>query len=372
MDAPGSTLRRGVRAIAAMLLAPALLADAGVVWTAGGRRVGDVAIRDGKLNVGGKDVAADEALVVVLEPPGHTLPQPNAVRLTGGELWRCEILSLTAGKLTLRSDIFGTREIDSSAVAALEFRADLPEAEGLDTRCLYRGESQPLPGELLWISRERIAVDSPLGALAVDRDGAARFLLRPAPRPAAPGADEVALVDGSVLHGKAGFAKDAVLLTHEMIGELRLPVAAVRAVTRRADGVTHLAALKLSPSAEPLLGSGPAGKAIEAVPPGRQPPGAACARSLTIRPTAEVALRLASAATFRATASPVAGARAPAVLEIAGGGKTLVSKPIAPGDEPAEVSADAPAGRLVIRVRFADAEAFPCGVTLGDPHVLAK
>jgi len=353
-------------------------AAAGVVQTHAGRLTGHVTARAGGLTVGDKAAVTDEILFAIFDAPGRTFRPPNTVRMTNGEVWHCEVLALAGGKLKLRSPHFGTKEVDRRGVQALEFQAKLPPDDDLEADTLYRASGEPLPGSLLWVSPTQVAIDSPLGAMAMDRSEATRFLLTKATRSAEAADKAVAVLrDGTVLRGELKLAAGRVLLKHETLGELSLPVKAVRSFLRHAPGVIYLTDLALSATAAPLLDATPSIRTVQDRRAGEVPAPAECVRCLTIHPATKLTVRLpakpAGPRTFRATLAAAAGARGGVRLRLSAGGKTLLDRAI-PASQAAGacISADLPGREVDIEVDFDEPVRFPCGIVLGDPHVVGK
>jgi len=360
-------------AVAAFLLSgfPIL---AGVVQTRTGRLSGAVSVRDGALAVDGKVVPVKDVLFAVFDAPGRTFRSPNTVRLTSGEVWHCEVLALQAGKLKLRSPYFGTKEVAREGVRSLEFREKVPPEEGLGADTLYREEGEPLPGKLLWISSTQVAVDSPLGAMAMDRSEVTRFILsKAAPAAATTGHCEVALCDGSVVRGTLKLAAGEVVVTHEELGELAVPVRAVRSLLCHAPGCVYLAEMALDTAASPLLAATPSIRTVHRRAGGQADAAAGYVRALVIQPSTKLTVRLPGKApgVFRATVSAVDAARGPARLRITAGGKALIARTVEPSVGPPEaISVELTGETMAIEVLFEDTPKFPCGVVLGDPHVV--
>ena len=382
--------------MAAVLTAGA--AGAGVVHTVSQSLTGPVALADGGVQVAGRavrTVPSEQILLVAFEREAMALRQANVVRWTNGEVWACEILTLSAGKLKVRSTLFGTREVASGGAGVLEFRANLaPEPPGtLKPTTLYRPpmaagglareRSDPLPGALLWISPEQIAVDSPLGAMTLERKSVTRFsycsakqrfaaqheLTPKRDRTARVGEAEVLLLDGSVFRGAAALARRGVALRHAALGELAIPVAAVRAVLFHRASAVYLTDLAARVTAAQLPGAG-------AVEVARRRTGAFM-RSVRVAAGSEVRYALSSQprpAVLRAMLGPVAGARADATVRVAVGGKVLFETSVSRNARtPRPISVDLGSAKDVrIGVSFAGAIRFPCGAVLGDPHVVTR
>jgi hypothetical protein len=111
------------RIAAALLLAVWGLsaARADIVQTLGGRLEGATQFKADALAAGTQSVRWDDVVYVVRDSVGRTLPAPQTVRLTNGEVWGAEILGVSAKKVRLRFSLFGKQEIDLGIVSALEF-----------------------------------------------------------------------------------------------------------------------------------------------------------------------------------------------------------------------------------------------------------
>ena len=364
------------------LLGAAVPAGRGdVVQTRSERIAGKVTFRDGALAVGNRAVAFEDVLFAVIDRKGGTFRQPNTVRTTTGEVWHCGIVSLAAGKLTVRSPLLGTKQVPKSRVRAMEFQAHLPDEARLAENVLYRRAGEPLPGSILWISPTQVAVDSPLGAMAMDRDGLTRLILSKDARLAAPeGETQVVLADGTVLAGAATVAPGKLAMSHEVLGELSLPAGAVRSILRHPAGVAYLAELPLQAISAPLFGSASAGtvRTVDRHPSGRTRAPGGFIRSLTIQPNTTVTFRLPARLgadkIFRASVAAAPGAKGGVRLRVLAGGRAVLEKVLAPAaaSEPISVALGR-ADTVAIEVAFADeAVRFPCGAVLGDAHVVGK
>jgi hypothetical protein len=363
---------------------PVVSVRADIVQTRTERLEGRIALRAGGLTVGEKAAATEEVLFAVFDRPGRTLRCPSTVRMADGEIWHCDILNLAAGKLTVRWPLFGQRDVDRGGIRALEFQARLGQEEESQANVLYRKNGEPLPGGLLWLNHDQIAVDSPLGAMALDRQDAARFILAgsagktgsAAPPPAAADEADVVLADGSVLRGRLAITRDSLTLQHATLGELTIPAAAVRSFLRRPAGVTYLTDVAFAARSSPLVQAGSPVSLVEVRLPDGSPEQAGKAiRTMVIRPETEIRVRLGGGNNvFRATVAPMARARGDARLRVLVGGKAVLDKKVSPAAEAGElISADVGGGgELVIEVTFEPAVRLPCGVVLGDPHVTAK
>lgn len=369
-----------------MLLALGLWAapvQADAVQTLGGRLEGKVHLRAGSCEIGGKTAAWNDLLYVIMDHSTRSIRPPQAVRLASGEVWLADVVALSARKLKARSVLFGEREIDAGTVRSLDFLSDLAApAPGDKPGTLYREKGEPIPGALLWIDDQRLAIDSPLGVLTLPREGTARYLFQTGPAVAPPAKDEeIGLVDGTVLRGKAAPVQDALEVEHAVLGKLTIPAAAVRSVLRHVPAAAYLAELPMqSVDAVPLVASPALPETLEYPTRGdsRAWPGPlACLRGICIQPKTVVKYRLPKAAgptaTLFATLGPVDEARGDVKVRIASGDKALVERDLSPAAKPEALSLPVPSGgELTIEVDFGPRIAFPCGVVLGDPLVVLR
>jgi len=366
------------RIAAALLLAVWGLsaARADVVQTLAGRMEGATQFKADSLAAGKQSVRWDDVVYVVRDSVGRTLPAPQTVRLTNGEVWGAEILGVSAKKVRLRFSLFGKQEIDLGIVSALEFVPGLSADPSLKPNTLYREEGEPLPGSLLWIDEKKIAMDSPLGVLTVPRHGASRLALGKGLLAATrPNEDEVGLIDGSILRGTLKPGADQVALEHAILGKLAIPAGAVRSIWRHPASVLYLAEMaRQSVDAVPLIAQT---VLPETVTYGQGPTREAAGSARGIRVWPKCTVRYATGKApgqkllLRTTVGPVDGARGDVRVRIAAGDRALFEKEFTPEDQGESLSLEVPEGSLLaIEVDFGKRMRFPCGVALGEPHLV--
>jgi len=359
---------------AAALASPAEAGD-GVVTTASGRIAGAVTfLADGRLRAGDRAVAWKDVLLAAVNADGRTLPQPHCLRLVNGETWRGRIVAYGDGKVTFGR--WGIHGIDKGLVRALDFIPNVPA--GMDeVATLFRAKLRPLPGTVLWIDAARIAIDSPLGVLTVPREGTTRYVFARAGDVALPpGQDEVTLIDGSILRGRARPVRAGLKLSHAALGELDLPSAAIRTIRRRPAGtpnVTYLADVA-NPSVRtrPLTAGTPTGRLTV------EPPAAAGARRgevTQIRIEAGTVVRyrvsVPDGACLAACVGPGPRSRGQAALRIRVAGKLILEKKVSPGARPTAISVRLPAAdEVTVDVSFSGPVRLPCAVVLGDARIV--
>lgn len=366
-----------------LLALAACVARADVVQMPGGRIEGKVAFAPDTLQVAGKSLPWGDVLFVIRDPEGRSIRPPEALRTTRGEVWHAHLASLAAGRLKARLPLLGERELDVAEVQAVDFLPDFaPPEPGDKPGTLYRQKGEPVPGRLMWIDGQRLAIDSPLGVLTLAREGLARYLFTAAPKlPPAPKGDEVSLLDGTTLRGEARPAKDALELDHPLLGKVAIPGRLVRSVLRRPPGVAWLG--EIAPArvnAAPLIVRGVPPEAIEypAIGGSRAWPGELLAiRGIRMLPKCTATYRLpvlpGQGLAFAATLWPIEGMRGEVKLRLLAAGKTLAESGVGPSARPQPLAAEVPRGaELAIEVDFGPELLFPCGVLLGDPMVVGR
>ena len=74
------------------------------------------------------------------------LAQPDsALRMIDGEIWKVKKISFDEGKLTIQSELFGSREVPTGGVASLEFSSARGAATAGEPGNLYRTSGEPIP-----------------------------------------------------------------------------------------------------------------------------------------------------------------------------------------------------------------------------------
>ena len=361
--------RTAAQAMASALLVLTCHAHAGLVHTRSGRVEGAVAFRNGRVEVAGKAVAWDDVLIAVRETPGRRLSAGDVVTLRSGEAWVVDVLALVAGRLKVRFPVFGEREVEIARIATLDFVPGLAPPTRQRTGTLYREKGEPVPGKLLWLDAQNLAIDSPLGVIEFARRDALRYVFANGKPASAPRHGEAGLVDGSILHGKLTPAKDGFELDHAVLGKLMVPGDALRSILRHSDRVAYLAEMEPKIDAKPLVAQAVAPKPLAY--PGVETP---WLKGVEIAPKTSLRYRLpvAGARRFRATPRPLPGIRGDLRLRVLAGGKTLLDQELTADGAWSAIDLDVPGADLTIEVDFGTRIRFPCGVTLCDPHVVSR
>ena len=356
--------------MAALLVLAAGAARGDVVQTLAERVQGDVTFLDGAVSVAGKTLSLADVLLVSRAATRATLSAPQALRLADGQVWPVQLRRVQGKKAQVVSPIAGARDIDIDTLRAIDFAANLEDRGDQAGGTLYREGGEPIPGNIIWIDAQRMALDSPLGLLTLGRDTAARYVFKHVPKPVSdPTDDELRLVDGSVLRGKVAIGNNRVELRHAIWGTISVPGAAVTAITRFPADVTHVRDLPAgAATAKAIVGTGTSTGGAEVTS------GGAGVRVITIQLGASVRVPVAGGGTLAATLMPVAGARGAAKVKMSIAGKAVLEESVAPGANARPVSADlgATGGELVIEVVSAGEPAtYPGGAVLADVLVIA-
>jgi hypothetical protein len=355
-----------------LTLAP--VAGADTVWTTAGRLEGKVTFAKDQVAIDGKQVPWTEVVCLTLERGRSPLPPLQVVRLRNGEVWVAELLGLAEKKLEVRSELFGKHAIGLEQVAVLELVPQAVPRVGLKPGTLYRDRSEPVPGTLLKIDREKLSLDSPLGVLNLPLEGLTCYVVEnPAARPPEREADEVTMTEGSILRGRLVPAADGLVLEHPLLGRLTLASDAVRSVARHDRRVAHLAEMSpLAVQTAPLLGPEVVVARMQML---RGNGTSRFVQGVQLEPRTVVRYSLPKrpGQKLRALLQGVEAARGDVRLKLSVGGKAIFDQEWKAGDAPRELTLELPEGdELVVEVDFGTRLRFPCGVVLGDLHLLTE
>ena len=361
---------------AALLVFPAA-ALAGLVLAAQGRHEGSLSIQPGAIQAGNTSIKWADVLLALNENHGAAPASPNAVHLKNGEVWAGTIAKLQAGRITLQSPSLGLREIDVTQVCAIDF-APAPALTGKERAgMLYRIKASPVLGKLLWVQAERVAIDSALGAIALERKDLQRYVFEAAPGAAAASTDdEITLADGSVLRGRVEPTQAGLALKHPVLGDLVIRPDAWQSIRRHSAAAVCLADLPpASVETFPLIRRPADPPRVEHPQPGG--PAGFVAR-INIWPRSVITYRLpgepGAKVLVTAGVGLTDGSRGSARVSFRLGEKVVFDQVLAPGAEkPVPVSFEAPAASdLKLEVDFDKNVRFPCTVALDDALLVRK
>ncbi len=340
-----------------------------IVRTADGSVEGKAKLVDGGVRLGDRTIQWSNVFVFARPDARPTVRARQAVRLIDGQRWYARVTGATGGKLVIESDMFGPRQVPLARIASIEFASGALSINRTADRTLYRRTGEPIPGELLWIRNDGVAIDSPLGVITfpLDQAEAYVFSVRAATKVKPGESDIVALIDGTILRGATSAADGRAIIEHAMLGKLALPEAAIRAVRREPAHVTYLTRERMTGFETASLIDGGEGRTARFIgdASGR------CLDVLRVEPHTTVRFDLPGGvkkgSAFRASVSPVPGARGDVVLRVRVDGKPAGERKITATAGPSSVTVDLPRGeQLAIEVDFTGKPGFPSGVMLGD------
>ena len=357
---------------------PARIVRGGIVpgddrlWTRDGRREGRLQWREGTLCLDGRPIPLESIKSIQLVRKGVRHLTPHAVGFRNGEFWFASIMTLTDGKLQVSSPLLGTRDLEFASIASLEFSPKSDASSANRPGVLYRTSGRPLPGKLLWIKKDNIVVDSPVGIVPLPRKGLFRYVI-PGVKASAidDTTDEVGLSDGSIFRGTVRLENGKILLTHPVLKELSIPWDNLHYMVRAGNGISWLADLKRI-SAESI---GPLGKVPSVVEPDSSRTDSRFLSTMRVSPQTVLRYRLAGPNSngkreFRAVLSPIPGSRGDATVILSASGREFYRQDLSSTAPSKTLKLPLPAGdALELRVEFGKRLAYPCGIHLGDAQI---
>ena len=343
------------------------------VWTRDGLLKGSLKwADDGSVMLDGKVVDLDSVKSVLLDREITKNSQTlHAVGMRSGEFWHVTIQKLYEdGKLGINNHhLFGTHNVDLTNIASLEFAPGLDSSKANRPGVLYRTNGRPLPGKLVWLKHDNIALDSPLGIIPLPRKDLHRYLLPSTGSEIVESmVDEVGLLDGTILRGEIDFDEGKILLSHSILKELKIEWKNVRYLVRAGNGISWLTDLeRLGVESVGPLGKKPFQDAANV-----QGDDSHFLSSLRVSPQTTLRYKLTGvgAREFRAVISPIAGSRGDATVILVASGKEFYRQNLSAGDESRILQLPLPQGDdLELRVEFGKHLAYPCGIHLGDAQI---
>lgn len=366
-------------AMAAVTLFSATGLSAGTVVTAAARQSGTISLQSGALQVGSATVNWVDVMAVFNDARAGGVLPPEVLHLRNGECLAGEILKLGSGQAKISTTFYGERELASDAVKAVDFKSHLPPVQAEEGGMLYRMKGKPVPGSLLWIDGDKVALETPLGVLALTRKELKRAIYDDTETTNAVTGDwdEIALVDGTVLIGHITPAKDGFALKHSLMGEQIVKPDAWRWVRRHPAQVEYLAdAQPVSVLGTPLVRQAPPAPRVESSRGLEE--GSVFARRMYVWPKTVMEYKLpgkqGGKAQVSAILAPTAGSKGSSVVRFKVGELVLLERLMAAeSPAPVAVSFEAEAGSLLaLDVDFDKKVRFPCSVTIDDAFVVLR
>lgn len=351
-------------------------AQAGAVTTIAGRREGAVALQSGVVKVGAETVKWSDVMLLVNDGVAGTTPAPNALRFKNGEVLVGKISSISKTSVVFDSTIFGVQKIETYRLSAIDFVPGLGAVQGEKNGALYRQAGNPVSGKILWLKGDRLAIDTPVGAVELKAAGLKRYVFDAGPTaPASLAVDEVRLNDGSVLRGTVEPAQNSLAVVHPVLGKHTFGPQAWGSVRRYSGPACYLSDLQpVAVETFPLIRL-PAEKPRMEF---NQSGAAGFVSRIVVSPKSRMEYKIPGKPgekyLFTAAVQLSAGSRGFARFEIRVGGKPQIDKVLNPaGEKPIAVSFDVPVGsELEINVDFDDRVRFPCGVSIDNALLVKK
>ncbi len=360
----------------AIMTVAATPAHAGIVQAFSARFEGKVVLHKDHVTVDAKKLAWNEVLYLLPDSDGKPLTRSQRVNLKNGESWAVELVGLADKKLDVRSDLFGQKQIDVRLVAALEFALQPFRQENSKQGVLYRVKGEPISGKLLSLTPDKLRIDSVVGELDLPRTGLIGYRFADEKPARDAGHDDVGLIDGSRFLGKLQPGADGYLLEHKTLGKLTLPTSIIRSVVRHPVRMFDLAEGRpVTLKATPLLATRNAELVAPSILDGAVEPTPRFVRGMLFEPNLTAEYQVPGMGDkkgrMRLMLLPMATAVGDARLRIKIKDKVVLERDISPNTKAEAVSFDVAGGDVLeIAVEFGATLRFPCGVVLGDPHVI--
>jgi hypothetical protein len=378
------------------ILLASVLSSAGIhaqpvesALTLSGRLTGKISIQPGRLTVGIKPVFWSQVILAHLNPNKRTYRSPNVLRLKTGEVWHSTVLSCSGGKLKFKSSLFGTHEIATDKFHRIDFSPRAILRTSAEDATLYRLKDEAVPGQLLWIGKNEVTIDSPLGVVTIPRITCGSYRYSPPPRPARPANTEIGLIDGSQLVGEMEPGKNQISLKHPILGQLIFPAAIIRTIRRPDASITFLSDLQPAIRTKALFASKAPQSWFFEKQDFASAIGQYSVRSiLRLSPSMSLRYRLHPAAESQDHAElagekkshaltgalgALKGAKGAVIWIVKSAGMEIYRKEIAPDTKPEFFSISLPSATdLSLEVEFCEGKHPPCGILLGDAAVIHK
>lgn len=374
---PGTT-RQYCLTLALLIYASATLA--GTVVTPAGRQDGAVSPQPNALKVGNATVNWPDVILAMNDAQAATTRPPEALRFRNGDIWAGTVASLAKGQFVMDTASFEKRTVAADVIRAVDFRADLPPLDEEASGTLYRMTGKPVRGSMLWIEGERIAVNTPLGVIAMERKDLKRVVLEDATTavPADAGTDQVLLVDGSLLNGLIEPRADGLFIKNANVGDRLIRPDQWQWIRRHPAKVVYLAeTTPVSVKMFPLIRADAPAPRVELFRSG-DGKAAPCAQRIYVWPKTVIAYQLpgqrGGKVSFNTVLGLTPGSRGAAHVQIRLDGRSVFDRTLEPEQTaPVVVAFEADGGSaLELEADFDKTVRFPCSVTFDDVYVVSK
>ena len=355
-----------------LLITHHAFASPGIVQTLDTRHSGNLRLTDQHIQVDNKTVAWSSALYVLLNIDRQPANADEVIWLKNGERWHVNLLGMTSQGLNVRSRIIGKRTLSLDLIHRIDFLPNVSIRQP-EEATLYRPDAEAIPGNLLWIDRTHLAIDSTLGVAKTLRTEVSSyvFALLNATPPAS--ISHIGLIDGSVFAGALKFGNEGVALNHGVLGELIVPFGAIRSIKPASTNIQFLTDIQpdQTDSTSPL--NTPMDPAAPVWSNGSTTPITQHFNHLPIPAGTTIHYPLPSNKNlrFRAHLTPDPHSQGDTHLIVAVDSKVILNKTIRTQEEPLVL--DIPKGNQIsLQATFGEHLRFPSSITIADPILIVQ
>ena len=337
--------------------------------TFSGKVEGNVAIDGEKLQVNGREVSLASLLVLTRDVAATNPTQNQAIRLINGEMWYVSLDGLKKKTTVLiSSPALGKQEIPLKQIASIEFDTSVILTDGEKPGMLHRRNGDPIEGTLVWIKETDVALKCGLGIVPIPMPLITRFVVAPMSGSGVSLPTEITLADRSVVRGSLKIAQGGLVLSHRILGDLKLKL-------------DDFISIRNTPAGMAWLG-GPNLQSVKRIGPVDMPPVPSVIKSGFSRVIRMMPSTVATYAVpediaknkfkFRAYLAPISANRSDVNVSITVAGKVVWKKNVNVTMEPVAISVDLPAcSNFSIEVAFGKRIIIPCGVEWRDACLLS-
>lgn len=326
----------------------------GGVQTTAGTVTGPPSVADGQVLVAGQPTDLKQMIRLRTGVAFKSSDASSRVQLINGDILSGEVVGLDKEILSIDQTLLGKTDLKIEQVAQAVFLPGPTDRPAPGTLVQINGNL--IPGKLVWIREENIAINCSLGIVPLPRTRVRSFVFAKMVASEDAG-DSVAFTDGSILTGQLSVKGNDLVLTHALLGVMKLDFKKVAQITRSLANVTHLSAVK----GEVLERVGPI------LPPAPQTVDDQSGELLLMYPRSVVRYTLAASdqpRRLRAALSSMTSSRAGVTVVVTAGDKTWTQQ-VTPGSDPIDVDIDlglAKSIEIEVKVDPSQTITFPSGV----------
>lgn len=209
------------------------------IETSSAKHEGSVKLKEGRLLIGDQAIELSE---ILSWDAGAKIGDTNVKRviLTNGDVIMGEVQELKDDKLIMKHKRLGDLALSVTQVNQALFNpGPIVQAK---PGTLIHSNGNKIPGELTYIRKDNISLKCALGQLPLPRGRVKAFVFSEAEEVQTAG--KLTLVDGSILSGKIKIDKEGFVLTHTVLGSVKLALGDIAKMSRNSGGRSSLVSLK--------------------------------------------------------------------------------------------------------------------------------